>query len=280
MTNRLLSSQKRLLSSHIEILESHTYPCEPSWRWENPASRSKELNLWLVISGKGQIETPDGTQQIGPGDCFLFRRSSPLIATHDPEHPLIVPYAIFRQTNQHGKALKIPDSVLPKVHRKIPNFSAFTELMTRAIYAYNLSSRYHEVAVHWLKTCLCELLCEEQGEFKAELPSKHLGWIQETCQLMQQSPGTIESIEALAEHVGYSTDHFIRVFKKHIGMPPGEYWIRARMNSARSLLRSSTDTVSDIANLLGYRDACAFSSQFAARAGQSPSAYRKAYSST
>jgi AraC family transcriptional regulator of arabinose operon len=63
-----------------------------------------------------------------------------------------------------------------------------------------------------------------------------------------------------------------------LGVTPGEYLIRLRMAEAKALLTGSSQSVTRIAELLGYRDIYTFSRQVKARTGRSPTAFRQALS--
>lgn len=83
------------------------------------------------------------------------------------------------------------------------------------------------------------------------------------------------SVKALAKQCHYSQDHFIRVFRKYVGMTPLEFIIQAKVEKAMQLLLMSSMTIQGIAGILGYSDAFTFSKQFKAKTGVSPSEYRK-----
>jgi AraC family transcriptional regulator of arabinose operon len=75
------------------------------------------------------------------------------------------------------------------------------------------------------------------------------------------------------QHLDY--DRFRKRFRQRMGMPPGEYRLRRRMDRACALLQASTDTIADIAVQLGYPSPYEFSAQFRQRMGLTPSAYRR-----
>jgi len=58
------------------------------------------------------------------------------------------------------------------------------------------------------------------------------------------------------------------------GETPKDYMIRARLERAATLLRESSQTIGQIADALGYRDAGFFSRQFKQKLGFSPARFR------
>jgi AraC family transcriptional regulator len=60
------------------------------------------------------------------------------------------------------------------------------------------------------------------------------------------------NLSRLAEQAGVSEFYFNRLFKRAIGMPPSQYYIKLRIDTARRLLRETTKSVITIANDVGY----------------------------
>lgn len=82
-------------------------------------------------------------------------------------------------------------------------------------------------------------------------------------------------LPALARALGLSYERFRKVFRERMGMSPGEYRIRRRIDRARALLTSGAEPVKAIADTLGYPNPYAFSAQFKQVVGESPEAFRR-----
>jgi AraC-like DNA-binding protein len=78
-----------------------------------------------------------------------------------------------------------------------------------------------------------------------------------------------------AREIGYSTDHYSRMFRRLTGQTPQAFQITRRVERARALLRETVLPIKEIAGMLGYADVFYFSRQFKAQTGQSPAAFRK-----
>lgn len=83
------------------------------------------------------------------------------------------------------------------------------------------------------------------------------------------------ALEDICKHFGYSRSYVSHVFKKRIGQSFREYLTRLRLEDAKSLLKYSNLTVTEIALSIGFGDSTYFSNVFKANVGISPSAYRK-----
>jgi AraC-like DNA-binding protein len=72
--------------------------------------------------------------------------------------------------------------------------------------------------------------------------------------------------------MGYES--FRKEFRARMGVSPGDYRIRRRIDRARELLTSTTQSVKEIAYELGYPNPSVFSLQFKREVGRSPEHYR------
>lgn len=83
------------------------------------------------------------------------------------------------------------------------------------------------------------------------------------------------AVDAIARAVGMSAYHFAHAFRAATGVPPHRYVMQRRMERAKSLLRGSELTLTEIAQRVGYSSASHFSVGFRKLTQVAPSAYRK-----
>lgn len=83
------------------------------------------------------------------------------------------------------------------------------------------------------------------------------------------------SLPRLAAQAGLSEFHFNRLFKRATGVPPSQYHIKLRMDTARRLLRETKKRVITIANEVGYSTPSHFAQLFRKETGLSPTDYRR-----
>ena len=83
------------------------------------------------------------------------------------------------------------------------------------------------------------------------------------------------SVGDLAKASGFSQYHFVRQFKRNVGIPPSEYIREFRLSRARHLLQMSTARVKEISDICGFASPAHFSRTFRTKFGISPGRIRK-----
>jgi len=82
------------------------------------------------------------------------------------------------------------------------------------------------------------------------------------------------TVQELAQHVFLSGGYLIRAFKARFGIPPLAYQQAIRIRAAKTLLLTSSRSVTEIAGMVGYQDITSFSKMFKRTVGMSPRVYR------
>ena len=83
------------------------------------------------------------------------------------------------------------------------------------------------------------------------------------------------SLSELSARYGMGSKYFSELFKKHTGVSPTDYMISLRMKQAYQLLMTTSCTVKEISQSIGYSDAYYFSRLFKKKYGISPDRLRK-----
>lgn len=82
------------------------------------------------------------------------------------------------------------------------------------------------------------------------------------------------SLDNIAREVGLSRFHFIRLFKRHIGLSPHQFRIRHRIDAAKLLIQKGIP-LSEIALETGFSDQSHFTNAFRQNTGLTPSQYAR-----
>jgi AraC-like DNA-binding protein len=97
-----------------------------------------------------------------------------------------------------------------------------------------------------------------------------------TRALPEQVLGQELDVSSIAAQLGYSTDGFIRAFRRQFGMTPAAYRLAHRLMNARSQLKKG-GTVADVAYATSFADQSHFGRLFRRTYGATPGAYRSAF---
>lgn len=101
--------------------------------------------------------------------------------------------------------------------------------------------------------------------------------IRQACEIIKQNTSEHLSIQEVAQKLDIGYERFRKLFKKKLGISPGEYSIQERINAAKSVLLVTNNSIKEIALDLGFPDSFSFSKQFKKVVGLSPSEFRSKY---
>lgn len=85
------------------------------------------------------------------------------------------------------------------------------------------------------------------------------------------------SLAALANQTRLSRYHFLRIFRKFVGIPPHQYILSLRLKRAAVVTRTTNTPLSIVALEAGFNDLSTFIRQFRGIMGVSPREYRRLF---
>lgn len=97
-----------------------------------------------------------------------------------------------------------------------------------------------------------------------------------TCALPEQVLDQKLDVGAIAAQLGYSTDGFIRTFRRQFGMTPAAYRLAHRLLNARSQLKQG-GAIAEVAYATSFADQSHLGRLFRRAYGATPGAYRSAF---
>ncbi len=259
---------------HDPNIQVHT--CGPGHHspkriWKTKGMQGLPAFSMLVIrEGVCEIEDARGkTTRVLPGDMVVLRWDVPRTERNAGQGVLIAPWCSFDWRESELQTRKL--QCAPQVQRRQLRDPEFvSSCMQRLIDAHILGDE-KEAGV-FASAVLLEF---EKG--LSHVKTSDTKWshsIQQVCQRIQQCPEYGWSLSELAKEHACDPDHFARMFRRIIGVSPGKYVIRCRMQRARYLLRHTDDKMAILAEALGYCDPYAFSKQFKKHVGVSPRDFR------
>jgi transcriptional regulator GlxA family with amidase domain len=98
--------------------------------------------------------------------------------------------------------------------------------------------------------------------------------------LLENISRTDLRIDTLADFMAMSPRHFSRCFREQTGMAPGKYLERIRLEKARELLGTTTQSIKSVAYLCGFQQEERLRRLFIKQLGITPSQYRYHFGNT
>ncbi|KHK64035.2 MULTISPECIES: helix-turn-helix domain-containing protein [Pseudomonas] len=93
--------------------------------------------------------------------------------------------------------------------------------------------------------------------------------------LIENQLDDMPPLASLAQKVGTHEKRLTAIFREHLGMTVFAYIRDARLRRGQDLLCESAMSVQDVAELVGFRNACNFTTAFRQRIGMTPSQFRQ-----
>src|SRR5262249_46791687 len=126
---------------------------------------------------------------------------------------------------------------------------------------------------------------EALRRYIATAPSEQTGWLAaardpevgKTLALLHRKPAEPWTIAMLAREVGISRPVLAERFRRYMGEPPISYLTRWRLQLGARMLKSSSRSVAEIAEEVGYESEAAFNRAFKREFEIPPARYRNNY---
>lgn len=127
------------------------------------------------------------------------------------------------------------------------------------------------------------LFVEALRRYVKELPSGQIGWlagardpnIGQALALLHNDPAQAWTISDLARRVGSSRTRFAERFRRYLGESPMAYLGKWRLRLGAELLRTTTDSVAEVAAAVGYGSEASFNRAFKREFNCPPAQFRR-----
>jgi AraC-like DNA-binding protein len=240
--------------------------CQSDWYWDT-APGLADHDLIMISGGRGRYLCQRGSVEAHAGSCLLFRKGERVRGQTDPLYPMTVTWVHF----------DLPAGTdadwLPGLARVLESPAFILGLLDRLLEAGRAAD--NSSSGFWTRAVLEELRRQDRRPSWSGEEAQQARAVEEICNDVRRDPGARWRVAGLARRLFCSPDHFTRLFRKFTGSTPGEFLLRTRIDAAMGLLRSSSCSVTRIAELMGYPDVFSFSRQFKLKTGLSPRRYRQ-----
>lgn len=158
------------------------------------------------------------------------------------------------------------DSLSPFVFKEIPDYQIGIKLLLEQICDEYANKKYG--FEQYMNNLLYNLILTLFRSTKKEKDkSDELKYIEE---YIKQNIGRKITISSLADMSGYSQSNFRRIFKEQIGVSPKRYIANLRIEKANQLIKDTSLSLSEVAELIGFTDYFQFATFYKKECGVSP----------
>ncbi|UWP61046.1 AraC family transcriptional regulator [Ruminococcus gauvreauii] len=234
----------------------------------------------LVYSGKGTSVIGNKEYQIETGDVIVYNKD--VLHCDKNEEGMVLKFHLCGVKNLHMKG-RTPGKVLNESTGYVIRSGRYFEYLLHGfeMLEESISSGQSDVAQltkMFVGTFLriIDILCEEGKE------EMNTSGTYSRSQLVSAMRKYIDKhyhenflLNDLTEKFNVNMYHASRLFTKEMGVSPIAYRTRQRIGIAQTLLTDTDNSISEIANMVGYNYLSRFTHQFVNIIGISPREYRE-----
>lgn len=258
------------LSEYVTLRMSSYLEQTHDSNWTERKSHS-DYDLWFITAGSVLI-TIDGIEHMAnPGDVVFFYPDMPYTASTTGELCRFVymhfDFSIAEQKRILGE-FQLPGIVPGNLIQEESTLFTSSYRRFKQSSGASASPLYLKASLLLVIAKILELHRQGlyQGEFlKDRKPRKIEGSLEVLQNVFPYVDANLHRairVNELAEIAGVSEKYFISLFKKILGITPGQYINQIKMNRARDYLYEKKYTIQQIAGFLGYPDPFTFSKAF------------------
>lgn len=227
---------------------------------------SNLMSLEYVVSGSGTLEINGQITYPKAGDVFLLTKGSCHRYYTDPQNPWHKYFVVFTGP----VAFSFLDHYLPKDTFWFPDFNL--EAPFKRIVELGLDSalEYQDmtdaISVELMKifVTIHRRSIADQEDLPDRIKRRINYYVERSF-----------SLEQLCDDFHYSKNHIINLFRSKYHQTPYQYYMQAKVETAKRYLTESSMSICEIADRLSFADQQYFAVAFKKETGHSPKEYRQ-----
>jgi AraC-like DNA-binding protein/mannose-6-phosphate isomerase-like protein (cupin superfamily) len=239
-----------------------------SWHGRLHSHPKGQYEFHYFISGEGAFRCGPVRFTLNPGDLFLINPEEKHQLIPSGQRRPITYYAVLFDTegDVELEALLNGNSVNPR-HIGMSHRFFFADLIEKN---FSGKEKLITAARHQFTAFIYSL---EDGLPSGSSSADNVH-VEKALAIMHGSIEKACDLAAICSRLGIGREHFVRLFSERMGLPPMKYYVRLKIEAARSMLTSTNFRIGEISDKLGFDNQFNFSRAFKRESGLSPSEYR------
>lgn len=241
--------------------------------------------ITFILSGKGQYFVEGNTYDVSAGDLLIcnsgVNHNNIVINEKEPTTEFFVGFTNFHFKNMPSNVISLKNGdYIMHTNNKL------RQELTKYCYAMLAENETNQAGKYFMiKANLIQFLlhiirqsiepCPPQEGYHFDSHHKN-DVVNQIISYLDTHYNEKISLDAIAQNMYLSSVYISKIFKDETGESPINYLIKIRLEKAKEMLVSlKSDSVKEIATLVGYEDVYHFSKLFKKYYGMSPLHYRK-----
>lgn len=264
----------RETSMEIALVHMGREECKPYHAFSGIRS---EYIIHFVMSGKGFYSANGNTWPLSSGQMFLIFPEEPVVYCSDKNDPWTYAWIGFKGLRA---ATILKNCGFSKSHLILPApalndyAGCFDDLFEHISLSFS-----HELYRESILLKLLAILCDHHTKLVLNSKQEQIDYsdnayvnlaIDYINEMYMQGIG----VSDIADNIKITRSHLNHAFQKEFNISVQKFLMDFRMHKAANLLVSTTMSIKEISNAVGYHDQLVFSKAFKNKFGMSPKIYR------
>ena len=257
------------------------YPCSFEVnRKGTPLHWHEELELMYIVSGSGWVNVQGSRIGVETGDVVLVSPEMVHGIDHDESNEM-THYALLFRPSMLGSGYA---EILREKGRSLPAFlpkgDPLNKKLTPLILELSLNrkrvdSDYSLMILSQLYAIGYHIIHESREPSVSEQDRReNYDRLKVVLEYLRDNYAQEITVEEAAAMCGFSSSHFMKLFRELTGSSFAQYVKNLRLDTAAQLLRTTSGRVGEIAEAVGFRNLPYFTRAFGSRFHMSPLTYR------
>lgn len=276
-------------SIDLFLIHCGYHKCPPNYIFDH--EELNEYHLHFVLNGKGTLIINNIKYNVKKNDIFILPKDYIVKYYADSIDPWEYIWVTFNGTLAHTYlSYANITAETPVIHSNIPN-DIYLEYVDKMLETHEFTYSNELKRASFLFELLSTLI-ESQNNINpsdsnnseisndiniySNVSSNIHSYVEAAIDFIVKNYTTI-NVNDIADYIGINRSYLCTIFKKQLNTSPQRYLLGFRMKKAEELIRTTKDTICDIATQVGYNDSLVFSKIFKKTYGLSPANYRNQF---